>query len=83
MPRGGTAAITYAQLVRVRDPERRVAAAAGILEELRVLEARVSAVRDAAMAELHLAGVSYQHIADAAGLTRGRVAQIVRAARGG
>jgi len=38
-------------------------------------------IRDGAMVELHASGSSYQAIAQHAGLTRGRVAQIVRRGR--
>jgi hypothetical protein len=55
----------------------RLACAAG-RELSRQLEL-VRRLRDQAMAQLHAGGASYQTIAVAAGMTRGRVAQIVRA----
>ena len=41
-----------------------------------------SRIRDQAVVELHDRGETYQDIAEVAGLTRGRVAQILRRARG-
>jgi transposase len=48
---------------------------------LRQWQSEVLVLRDIAMAELHQQGHSYAAIAQAAGTTRGRVAQIIRAQR--
>lgn len=64
-----------------RDPRQRVALATELLEDLRVVELRVSELRDAAIVRLHDLGASYQEIATVAGLTRGRVAQVIQRCR--
>jgi len=71
-----------ASLRRIDDPSRRVEAATRELERLRGVQEEVSRVRDDAVVELHDRGETYQRIAEIAGLTRGRVAQILRRARG-
>jgi DNA-directed RNA polymerase specialized sigma24 family protein len=60
---------------RIADARSRVSAATQRQEEL-------SRVRDEAVVQLHDEGETYQRIAEIAGLTRGRVAQILRRARG-
>lgn len=72
-----------AELAAVDDPLRRLVQAAALLEQLRQRQLSVARVRDAAMAQLHGLGLSYADIAEAAGTTRGRVAQIVRRQRAG
>ena len=69
-------------LSRIADPRRRVSAATRELERLRQDQEQVSRIRDDAVVELHEQGETYQAIAEVAGLTRGRVAQILRRARG-
>jgi len=71
-----------ASLRRIDDPSRRVEAATRELERLRGVQEEISRVRDDAVVELHDRGETYQRIAEVAGLTRGRVAQILRRARG-
>jgi DNA-directed RNA polymerase specialized sigma24 family protein len=71
-----------AALARIADPRRRVSAATRELERLRVDQEEISRIRDDAVVELHDRGETYQDIAEVAGLTRGRVAQILRRARG-
>lgn len=71
----------FRSLRRLRDPRRQVALATELLEDLRVAELAVSQARDAAIVRLSEQGCSYQEIAAVAGLTRGRVAQVVRRAR--
>lgn len=71
-----------AALSKIADARRRVSAATRELERLRQDQEEVSRVRDEAVVELHDGGETYQHIAEIAGLTRGRVAQILRRARG-
>jgi ribosomal protein S11 len=51
------------------------------LEALRREVEAVSAARDQAITGLRAAGVSLQAIADATGLSKGRIAQIVRRCR--
>jgi DNA-directed RNA polymerase specialized sigma24 family protein len=71
-----------AALSRIANPRRRVSAATRELERLRQEQEAVSRVRDEAVVELHENGETYQSIAEVAGLTRGRVAQILRRTRG-
>ncbi|HET7531309.1 MAG TPA: sigma factor-like helix-turn-helix DNA-binding protein [Mycobacteriales bacterium] len=73
--------MTRAPLARIVDPRRRVSVATRELERLRRTQEDVSRIRDEAVIELHDRGETYQHIAEIAGLTRGRVAQILRRAR--
>jgi predicted XRE-type DNA-binding protein len=69
------------ELTQVDDPRERLIRSTARLEELRQRQLLVAGIRDAAMQALHQQGVSYAEIARAAGTTRGRVAQIVRARR--
>ena len=69
------------EVCRVGDARRQVTRATELLEDLRVAELAVSQVRDAAIIRLHQEGLTYQEIAGAAGLTRGRVAQVIQRAR--
>ena len=48
------------------------------LERLRAEQASLTRVRDLAILELVAAGLSYEAVARACGLTRGRVGQIVQ-----
>lgn len=73
--------MSRAALSRIADPRRRVSAATRELEQLRQQQEEVSRIRDGAVIELHDRGETYQAIAEIAGLTRGRVAQILRRAR--
>jgi DNA-directed RNA polymerase specialized sigma24 family protein len=75
--------MTTAALAKISDARRRVRAATEELERLRADQEQVSRIRDEAVIELHDQGETYQTIADVAGLTRGRVAQILRRARQG
>jgi DNA-directed RNA polymerase specialized sigma24 family protein len=68
-------------LCRIADPARQVTAATELLEDLRVAELTVSQVRDVAIVRLSESGRTYQEIAAVAGLTRGRVAQVVQRVR--
>lgn len=70
-----------AALSKISDARRRVSAATLELERLRRDQEEVSRIRDEAVVELHEQGETYQRIAEVAGLTRGRVAQILRRAR--
>lgn len=70
--------MSAAELVRVADPWARLRQATAAMVVLEAERAEVGRVRDRAMVELHRSGASYQRIAAEAGLTRGRVAQIVR-----
>jgi DNA-directed RNA polymerase specialized sigma24 family protein len=54
-----------------------------LLESLRTLQQTVSQVRDDAVLALHANGMTLHEIARAAGLTRGRVFQIVQRSRAG
>lgn len=72
------AAFDLAALRAVTDPRTRAAEATGILTALTALVREVSAVRDEALLALRAAGASYGEIAVVTGLTRGRVAQVVR-----
>jgi DNA-directed RNA polymerase specialized sigma24 family protein len=74
-------AMNRAALSRIVDARRRVSAATQELERLRVDQEDVSRLRDEAVIQLHEQGLTYQAIAQVAGLTRGRVAQILRRAR--
>jgi DNA-directed RNA polymerase specialized sigma24 family protein len=67
---------------RIADARSRVSAATRELEQLRQRQEELSRVRDEAVVQLHDEGETYQRIAEIAGLTRGRVAQILRRARG-
>jgi hypothetical protein len=67
-----------AALGRVRSPRSRLIAATALLESLRGAERMVLRVRDQAVCALAQAGTSYAQLGELAGLTRGRVAQIVQ-----
>ena len=74
--------MTQAALAKIADPRRRVRAATRELERIRGDQETVSRIRDEAVVELHEQGETYQRIAEIAGITRGRVAQILQRARG-
>lgn len=78
MPREPASSVDPAALRAERDPAARAAQATRALTALTVLAAEVSAIRDSALRELRKAGASYAQIADVAGVTRGRVAQVLR-----
>jgi hypothetical protein len=63
-----------AALTRVRDLR-------GALEQLRTQERALAAERDAAIAVLVQAGLSYEAVARESGVSRGRVGQIVHGRR--
>jgi DNA-directed RNA polymerase specialized sigma24 family protein len=65
------------------DPRVRLVSSSQALQHLREEAARVAELRDAAIADLVAAGSTYQQIADASGITRGRVAHIVSEGRNG
>ena len=67
-------------LRRMRNPQRRAAAATVLLDRLASVEQQVSALRDDAVRRLREDGHSYAVIAASAGLTRGRVVQLLRRA---
>jgi DNA-directed RNA polymerase specialized sigma24 family protein len=71
------------QLSRQHESARVAAVATDLLERLRVVQETVSAARDRAVLELHGAGHTLHEIARSAGLTRGRVFQIVQRGRRG
>jgi DNA-directed RNA polymerase specialized sigma24 family protein len=81
---GGTSAAQerdVAEIAGVADPLQQLVQATAQLDQLRQCQSEVLVLRDAAMAELHQRGHSYAEIAQVAGTTRGRVAQIIRAQR--
>lgn len=78
MPRDTAPPIDPQALRAEPDPAKRAALATQALTALALLESEVSAVRDSALRELRQTGASYAQIADLAGLTRGRVAQVLR-----
>jgi hypothetical protein len=69
------------RLARTQDPARIAALSTELLETLRTFQLDTSAARDAAVLELHESGSSLNDIARHAGLTRGRVFQIVQRGR--
>lgn len=71
------------ELTQLTDLQERLVTSTAWLEELRQRQLVVAGVRDEAMQALHQQGHSYADIARAAGMTRGRVAQIVTARRAG
>jgi hypothetical protein len=75
-------AANSAVLTRTADEWKRLRKAALATVELTEELGAVCRIRDQTMCDLHRAGFSYQVIALEAGLTRGRVAQIVRRNRG-
>jgi hypothetical protein len=81
---GGRAAAQdhdVAQIAAVADALQQLVQATARLDQLRQWQTEVLVLRDAAMAQLHQQGLSYAAIAQVAGTTRGRVAQIIRAQR--
>ena len=70
-------------LVRLEDSARIAALSTELLETLRTLQQNISAARDEAILALHGSGASLHDIARGAGLTRGRVFQIVQRGRAG
>lgn len=65
-------------LRRSRRPERRVELATDVLKGLAELSAEVSAVRVEALRCMRAGGASFGEIAEVAGLTRARVAQLLK-----
>jgi hypothetical protein len=70
-------------LRKEKDQESRVAAASRALAMLRAEAVRVAELRDTSIAKLVDAGRTYQQVAEASGVTRGRVAHIVSQVRNG
>lgn len=71
------------RLSRATDPAVAAPLATELLEELRELQAAVSALRDDAVLALHAGGMSLHDVGRIARLTRGRVFQIVQRGRRG
>jgi hypothetical protein len=71
------------RLARLTDPSSIAALSTELLLTLREVQQAVSVARDAAVLELHDGGNSLHSIARLAGLTRGRVFQIVQRGRDG
>ncbi|MDT7544859.1 MAG: hypothetical protein QOE99_969 [Actinomycetota bacterium] len=69
------------RLGRTEDATVVAALSTELLETLRGLQQQVSAARDEAVLQLHREGKSLHEIARMAGLTRGRVFQIVQRGR--
>jgi DNA-directed RNA polymerase specialized sigma24 family protein len=69
------------RLARTEDSVVVAALSTELLETLRILQRQVSTARDDAVLELHAQGRSLHEIARMAGLTRGRVFQIVQRGR--
>ena len=65
-------------LARIRDPQQRLVAIAQEFERLARSQEDLSRMRAAAMAELCAEGMSLAAIGEAAGVTRGRVSQILK-----
>jgi hypothetical protein len=61
----------------IAEPKARLITASKALEQLRQEVAAVAEVRDQCIADLAASGCSYQDIADAGRVTKGRVAHIV------
>lgn len=78
MPRATSLPVDLDALRAEPDPATRAALATRALTAVTVLASDVSAIRDSALRELRETGASYAQIADVAGLTRGRVAQVLR-----
>jgi DNA-directed RNA polymerase specialized sigma24 family protein len=70
-----------ARLARIDDPASAAELATVLLEDLRVVQQRVSSARDDAVVDLSAQGMSLHDIARVVGLTRGRVFQIVQRGR--
>jgi DNA-binding CsgD family transcriptional regulator len=68
------------ELRQMRDPARQVAAATSLLSRLALVEYEVSGIRDEAIRRLRADGQTYAEIAEVSGLTRARVAQLLRRA---
>jgi DNA-directed RNA polymerase specialized sigma24 family protein len=83
MDLGGVAELQrrLARLGRTDDPAAVAELATELLEALRVVQREVSSARDDAVVDLSAQGMSLHEIARAAGLTRGRVFQIVQRGR--
>lgn len=71
------------RLARLTDPAAVAALSTDLLVTLREVQQAVSVARDAAVLQLHDEGNSLHSIARVAGLTRGRVFQIVQRGRDG
>jgi DNA-directed RNA polymerase specialized sigma24 family protein len=69
------------RLARTEDSVVVAALSTELLETLRVLQRQVSVARDEAVLELYAQGRTLHEIARMAGLTRGRVFQIVQRGR--
>jgi DNA-directed RNA polymerase specialized sigma24 family protein len=67
-----------ARLARTEDAATLALLSTEVLESLRVLQQEVSRARDGAVVDLNAQGMSLHEIARLAGLTRGRVFQIVQ-----
>lgn len=65
-------------LLRLRSPARQAATATALLEHLAQLERQVSSIRDEALRRLRDEGASYGSLASLSGVTRARVAQLLR-----
>jgi DNA-directed RNA polymerase specialized sigma24 family protein len=70
-----------ARLARAQDAETIAVLSTELLEALRLMQQQVSAARDEAVVDLSQQGMSLHEIARLAGLTRGRVFQIVQRGR--
>jgi DNA-directed RNA polymerase specialized sigma24 family protein len=70
-----------ARLARTDEAAAVAELATALLEDLRVVQQRVSSARDDAVVDLSAQGMSLHEIARLAGLTRGRVFQIVQRGR--
>lgn len=76
---GRLSALTDPQSLRaLADPAARAALATEALTALAALIKEVSLVRDEALRTLRATGASYADLAALTGLTRGRVAQVLR-----
>jgi DNA-binding CsgD family transcriptional regulator len=73
-------AAELAELRQMRGPTRQAAAATSLLSRLALVEYEVSAIRDEAIRRLRADGQTYAQIAEISGLTRARVAQLLRRA---
>ena len=69
------------RLARTHDPATVAVLSTELLEALRLMQQQVSAARDEAVVDLSQQGMSLHEIARLAGLTRGRVFQIVQRGR--
>lgn len=73
--------VRLGRLARMTDPASIASLSTELLETLRAVQQAVSTARDVAVVELHEGGNSLHSIARMAGLTRGRVFQIVQRGR--